>query len=160
MITTKDIHESYARCSQVAIRLFGQEKLPKIKLAINPRFSTRTVGRCRIRASVDYVLLEFNPNMKREHLDTTMVHELAHAICGIKEGHGYLWKRTAKKMGDIVGVDVSRTTQGSLSLTQARYVITCQKCGTQAYKNTKTNVVRYPEFYQCKCGGNLKVTTQ
>ena len=52
---------------------------------------------------------------------------------------------------DSVGVDKEELKRNS------KWLITCQSCGKDIYKQRTSGVIKYPENYSCKCGGKLKV---
>lgn len=67
-----------------------------------------------IRCSENYIL-------------DTILHEISHAICGFKEGHGEKWKFVCEKIGcsgDVYGIDLNQ-----------KYLAICHNCGYHHTRN-------------------------
>lgn len=105
----------------------------------------------------------------REVIEDTIYHELAHAIVGVKEGHGKEWKRVVKIIrnhtrlplhvnGEITDVTEAYWMRGY------KYVLRCEKCGQTIGFNTKNDLIKNPsewdEKHNCRrfthtnCGGS------
>ncbi len=66
----------------------------------------------------------------------TILHEIAHALCGRGVGHGYQWRIMARN----IGCDAQRAYNGNVVATPTKkFVGECPGCGkeTRAHKRTK-----------------------
>lgn len=64
---------------------------------------TRGMGSCRYKGGVAFEITlsfkTFQHDANRPELRDTILHEIAHAIAGIKAGHGPVWRAVARKIG-------------------------------------------------------------
>lgn len=95
-----------------------------------------------------------------------LAHEILHTCQGCNN-HGSIWKSYAEKMNIEYGYNIKRTeTAEELGIIEERgkiqkpleenYVIICKKCGARISRTRKSNVVKCPAKYRCKCGGKLE----
>lgn len=99
-------------------------------------------------------------------LKQTIMHELLHTCDGCMN-HGKTWKCLADKVNRNLGYNISRLTscEGVGISNQAvcerdtdhRYKVECIRCHRAWYKDRACKLTKYPSYYRCKCGGNLKV---
>lgn len=99
----------------------------------------------------------------------TVYHELAHALVGIKEGHGKEWKRITRIIKNHTNLPLR--VNGKISdvtndywVTGYKYVLKCTKCGQMIGFNTRSELVDNPDewddIHNCKrfthkdCGGS------
>lgn len=94
-------------------------------------------------------------------LKSTLYHELLHTVEGCFN-HGKKWD----KLGDLVkakyGYEINRTdsaenkgfSEGEYKL-KAKYTLKCAGCGKTIGFQRSCKVVQHPDWYRCKCGGNL-----
>lgn len=61
----------------------------------------KTLGNCNHSKKVIGLSKPFIKINNEEIVLNTILHEIAHALCPIREGHGYLWKHTCRKIGAI-----------------------------------------------------------
>lgn len=66
----------------------------------------------------------------------TILHEIAHALAGVKAGHGWKWKMIARS----IGAKPERCESGEVAQPKGKYVLTCKNCGIQqpVYRVTKS----------------------
>lgn len=67
----------------------------------------------------------------------TVLHEIAHALCGPNVNHGKIWKKTARKLGCRAEscCDTSR-----VKLPPGKYIAECPKCGMQREYDKKRSI--------------------
>lgn len=70
-------------------------------------------------------LVEWNPESE---LRDTILHEIAHALCGPGVGHSKAWKETAKRLGCRPQTCFDST---QVILPPRRYIAKCPNCGRQ-----------------------------
>lgn len=96
----------------------------------------------------------------------TLLHELLHATEGCY-GHDALWKSRASRINAKYGYQIQRTNSAKeLGIEKDdlvdyycknyKYVIQCCDCGQVSAYKRMAKVIKYPEFYSCRCGGKLK----
>ena len=115
---------------------------------------TRRQGRYDIQVSAR--ILE-DPQL----LQQTLLHELLHTCYGCLN-HGKRWKAYAQRVGEALGVEITRTApmEGpALPLRQeeVKYLLQCQSCGRLILRRRRSKAVEHPERYRCPCGGKLKL---
>lgn len=124
--------------------------------------NTRAVSRfgcCVRRGDRDFIevsalLIEAVEEAVRE----TLAHEILHTCWGCRN-HGVRWKTYAEKMNLAYGYHIARTSSweglGLKSPRPAKYVLVCQNCGVEISRARKSSLVKYPQRYRCRCGGQL-----
>lgn len=108
-----------------------------------------------------------------EGLINTLYHELLHT-CADCMDHGEKWKRYAAQVKARLGYNIKRTSSADEKLSaemqaeearreserrahSKKYIIKCEKCGSELYRATFSKVIQSPELYRCgRCGGELK----
>ena len=95
-------------------------------------------------------------------LKETIYHELLHTVEGCMN-HGQKWKSYAKRVYRMLGVEITtKSSAASKGITDEqleatfKYAVQCQSCGNTVRKNRMANVIKYPDWFLCKCGGKLK----
>lgn len=93
----------------------------------------------------------------------TIVHEILHACKG---GHSHtgMWKIYANQVNaKYPELAISRCTSADkfgLEEEQReirrRYAIRCVECGVTHYSSKKSKSIQHPDWYRCKCGGELE----
>lgn len=101
-------------------------------------------------------------------IEDTVYHELAHAVVGIKKGHGDAWKKVINTIRSHTGLPLQVNGEiGDVTndfwFTGYKYVLRCEKCGQMIGFNTKNELVKNPgewdEQHNCRrfshtaCGG-------
>ena len=74
--------------------------------------------------------------------------------------HGKRWKAYAQKVGEALGVSITRTApmEGPvepLRQEEVKYLLQCQSCGRLIPRKRRSKAVDHPERYRCPCGGKL-----
>lgn len=124
--------------NEVDIRIYVEAKLREHGLwqqGWRFMFDRATVrfGSCRHgekRVTVSRPLSQINCD---EEIKDTVLHEIAHALCPPDEGHGRLWKATAKRIG-------ARPVRCHSAKTARPYALECPRCG-QLKTSTRSNCV-------------------
>lgn len=106
---------------------------------------------------VSEALLAAEDNIIKEIL----THEVLHTCPGCYN-HGIKWKTFAEKLNQYYGYNIKTTASyEEIGLhkpdvkRKIKYIITCQKCGNQLFRQKKSKLVTQPNLYRCKCGGKL-----
>ena len=156
----KDINKVYEVCSN-KLSDIGIHHGDIINLSVNTR-AKRRWGRCShsingFKIEISSTLLE--DSVSDEATETTMLHELLHSCKGCLN-HGNEWKRLADKVNNTYGYNIKRITSYEEKGIEReeilrKHKIVCQKCGHEFYRMKESKLTRHPEFYLCKCGGNL-----
>jgi len=156
----------YNRLLQEVILEAKQLNIP-ISQNIDPNVIINTrakrFGQCKRRG--DKFLIELSSifdQAEDKMAKQTLAHEILHTCPGCLN-HQALWKSHVSKMNRAYRYNISRTNSCENIgvtreiLTNAKYVIECQKCHNIVYKDRISGVIRNPEKYHCKCGGRLTV---
>ena len=87
-----------------------------------------------------------------EELEDTVLHECAHAVVGVREGHGEVWKKffckiggTGERCGERMDVDYKWTLKCIEQKTE--------KCANRGWHVRASR--KYLATHVCKCGGRL-----
>ena len=130
-------------------------------VGINTRAKKR-FGQCKkVPGQYDYEI-EINHlllSVTKEKLMNTLVHEILHSCKGCMN-HGKTWANYANIMNHKFGYDISRTSSYEkigIERPEAKYVIECQGCGNQFYRQVKSKLITHTNQYRCKCGAGLKL---
>ena len=116
------------------------------RIAVNTRAKTR-YGRCT-----------------KISCRQTIAHELIHTCPGCMD-HGDRFRYYASKMNNAYGYNISRTNSAEemgvpdRRKTDAKFIITCRKCGSSFTRTKRSALIDSPSKYRCKCGGELYVRT-
>ena len=108
-----------------------------------------------------------------EGLINTLYHELLHTCAGCMD-HGEKWKRYAAQVKARLGYNIKRTSSAAEKLSaemqteearresdrrahSKKYILKCEKCGSELCRATFSKVIQSPELYRCgKCGGEFR----
>ena len=111
-------------------------------------------GYCRYDTKTISMSKYLVPMWSDEEVRQTLLHEVAHALCGPNHGHGPVWRRMAR----MIGCDAERTH--SNATVDGRYVSECVKCGKMTgtrHRRPKSMVTGY-YLHGRGCGGQIKWT--
>ena len=92
-------------------------------------------GQCGIKRGIKYISLSkvVLPLHTDKSIKDTILHEIAHALAGIHNGHNHVWKRVALQIGCNAQrcYDDSSFKQGAKEalIAQSKYTLTCPNCG-------------------------------
>lgn len=81
-----------------------------------------------------------------EKVEDVIRHEIAHALCGPKEGHGSEWKRMCKK----TGAKPERCYDEEVEVGDSPYTATCAVCGTEYHRHKLPRGDRWCSNKECK----------
>ena len=149
--------ELSAQLRELGIPL-GKHIAPQVE--VNTR-AQRRLGCCvcregRFTIQVSARLLEDAPLLR-----ATLLHELLHTCYGC-QNHGKRWKAYAQRVGEALGVEITRTVplEGPappLRQEPVKYRLQSQSCGRLIPRRRLSKAVKYPSRYRCPCGGKLKL---
>lgn len=123
----------------------------------------KALGANKYRIEVSSLLIRDDVPMSA--LKSTLIHELLHTAPRCMN-HGTTWQKYANLVNYNLCYNIQRTdsdddkgisSELKEKIYPAKYVIECQKCGTKIHRYRASEIVKHPEWYRCKCGGNLKV---
>ncbi len=132
-------------------------------IIINKRARSRFAA-CKKKGSSPYIIEvgEALLGSDRMVVKNILAHEILHTCYGCYN-HGKRWKLYADKMNRAYGYHITTTTTYEALGLEAperkrtiHYVIVCQKCGHEFYRQKKSKLVTETNHYRCKCGGRLK----
>lgn len=165
---------TYARLVELFHRAIQEVKDAGIEIGIIKEpisINTRAVnfwGRCRTVINTvtkeKICSIEVSENLlyaEEIFIMTTLVHEILHT-CKNCQNHSPEWTRLANIMNKTYGYNVkSHTSAEEKGLDKAdldsyKYCVECVKCHKKHYYARMSNPVKFPDAYQCKCGGKLK----
>ena len=163
MLNEKEITEI---CKEICLKAGYDFTIP---VKINKRL-TRTLGRVfwiKTNGKVTSTLMEISYQLlvtaSFDSIKAVIEHECAHYLVNEEthEHHGH--DATFKKMCARINCTNDGTICNSLdrivSETEIyKYFVTCKKCGKIVGKYHKAGkIIQHPDFYNCKCGGDLEV---
>lgn len=134
-------------------------------LQINNRTKTRFGGCKKVKGfvhdtyqiEISRVLLSAEAHVVKEIL----AHEILHTCPGCMN-HGSTWKMHCRKLEAVHGYRLERTTSyAKLGITDQRkprpkrYLIQCNQCGQQIFRQKKSPLTESTAMYRCRCGGKL-----
>lgn len=112
--------------------------------------SARTYGTCTIHnidGSCTITISEVCFYSGEGSLKNTILHELTHSIKGC-EGHGRLWQKCAKEIGNIYGIKIQQfaTKEENIACKEYKeskynWSVTCTSCGCETKSIRKTKLV-------------------
>lgn len=86
------------RVRDETFKLLTENGMTGWRVRFNPRL-TRALGRCNYRTKT----IEYQPRYMEQNdwaqVQTTVLHEVAHAIVGYGHGHGATWAQAARRLG-------------------------------------------------------------
>lgn len=93
-------------------------------------------GRCYDRLeliTISKSYVELNP---WEHIEDTVLHEVAHGLVGCKHGHDKVWKAKALELGAF-----PRSKERTPAVEPPKkFIGTCPTCGRKVYRNARRNI--------------------
>ena len=90
-----------------------------------------------------------------EDLENTVLHECAHAVIGVKGGHGKAWRTFFQKIGGT-----GERCGGAMEV-EFKWTLNCVEKRTGACANQGRHIRasrKYLETHRCKCGGRLQMS--
>jgi predicted SprT family Zn-dependent metalloprotease len=162
---------THAEAQQLALDLMHQHGLLQAGWQFRWNNGKRQLGVCRVRRnrlprSADFTevktiglsrhLVALNSD---EEVRDTILHEIAHAIAGVKNGHNHLWKETCRK----IGARPRRLAGEGVKVVQAPYIIVCDCCQRSLGKrHRRVSARKLARSYCRSCGpqsmGKLRLT--
>jgi len=88
--------------------------------------------------------------LPREEVIDTILHEIAHFIAGVHNGHNEAWRAACVR----VGANPERTADigGDVRAAVSKYRLTCEECGQEHYMNRRPKYA-YTDYRCGSCGG-------
>lgn len=115
----------------------------------------RQLGSCKFGTKTITVSLPLANLYGEEHLEDTILHEIAHAIAGVRAGHGEQWKRVCREIG--ANPDRLANVPPELRAQTYKWEVRCPECAVSrvGYKTQKAR--RRGKFWCKHCLDNRKV---
>jgi len=162
----KRIEKLYEECikEQVHAGIPFADNIAKIE--VNSRAKSR-FGACRNikKGTDDCFVIELSEELFKcsdNEIKEVLHHEIIHTCKGCMN-HGEKWKRYALLLNSLYGYNIKRTTsyeklgiEKPVSKEAVKYIVKCEKCGTEFKRKRKCRLVSNVKEYRCgKCGGRL-----
>jgi ribosomal protein S27AE len=93
------------------------------------------VGYCRYKKKTISLSRHFVPMLPPDEVKDTILHEIAHAFTGRKNGHNHVWKQKALE----IGCNAQRLYLGEARL-KPKYNGTCPGCGRVILRHRRTKI--------------------
>lgn len=162
MLTEKDLTKI---CTEICGKVGYDFTIP---VKINKRL-TRTLGRVswvRINGKVQSTLMEISYQLLStstfDSIYAVIAHECAHYLVNEEthenHGHDAIFKAMCARIGCTNDGSICHSLDREVPETQIyKYFVVCKECGAIVGKYHRAGkVVKHPENYRCKCGGNLE----
>jgi predicted SprT family Zn-dependent metalloprotease len=133
---------------------------------VNTRLKS-TWGRCGyLNKQKNSYKIDINPILLADDVEdvavkNTIIHEILHSCDGCMN-HGQKWKAKANIINrKYPQYNIARTSSSEeLGIDKEKrdykYKVQCQKCQKIYGYYRISRVVKYPDYFKCKCGGKLK----
>ena len=95
----------------------------------------RRLGLCSYRRKTISLSKNYLPLVDEAEVIDTVLHEIAHALVGKKQGHNWIWKQKAVE----IGCNGQRLYKGEARV-EAKYVGTCPKCGRVIHRHRRKKI--------------------
>lgn len=100
-------------------------------------FAKTRFGKCDFNTKKISLSKNFIPLNTDLEVRDTILHEIAHALCGPKVGHGKQWK---EKMVEL-GANPRRCFSAEeVVMPKMKYTVTCPQCNTTVQRSRKTKI--------------------
>lgn len=90
------------------------------------------VGFCRYRFKTISLSKYFVPKLTSEEVKDTILHEIAHAFTGKKNGHNHIWQQKARE----IGCNAERLYRGEARV-KPKFKGICPVCGKTIYRHRR-----------------------
>lgn len=135
-----------------------KEYLPEYTFRVNNRLS-RALGRCIYAPKIIEVSKHLIEKATDQEFLNTVVHEIAHGICGYRAGHNSVWKIKCLELGGN-GQRCAKALSFKIERPDFKYTYKC--AGNHSFKKYRRKPSRSTANIYCRqCGrdslGKLKV---
>jgi len=113
---------------------------------------------------IDISAILLRDDVSDEATKDTIIHEILHTVDGCYN-HKAKWQAMADKVNKAYGYNIKRCTSAKekgidSSLMEVEhhktYIIKCEKCGIEAVRHRKSDLIKYPHHYIHRdCGGHF-----
>lgn len=93
------------------------------------------VGYCRYKKKTISLSKNYLPLLNEEEVKDTLLHEIAHAFTGRKNGHNHVWRKKAIE----IGCNAERLYHGEAHI-KPKYKGTCPACGRVIQRHRRNNM--------------------
>ena len=95
----------------------------------------RRLGLCSHRKKIISLSKYYIPLVDIEEINDTILHEIAHALVGSKNGHNHFWKQKAIE----IGCNGKSHYHGEARV-EPKYIGTCPKCGRTISRHRRKRI--------------------
>lgn len=106
----------------------------------------RRAGLCKYNAKTISLSYFYVQNNSEEDVKDTILHEIAHALIGPKNGHNHVWKQMCLR----VGAKPTRCCGKHIEMPEGQWKAECRNCGKDFHKHRRPKY--NGERYCVKCG--------
>ncbi len=145
-VNIQKIENNKFQCiKKLAIKLFKNNKIQNWKFEFDN--ARRRAGLCNYRKKTISLSKYYVEYAELEHIKDTILHEIAHALIGPRNGHNYLWKKTA------ISIGCSGARCHQLNFIKSRWIIYCKNgCFYEERHRKKSGMI----CKKCKTPVNYK----
>jgi predicted SprT family Zn-dependent metalloprotease len=136
------LHHTEASIRKYAVQKLWEHGLGQQGWQFGFDNAVRRAGQCSFTTKKITLSRKLLAARTREASELTVVHEIAHALCGKSAGHGPVWQKKFKELGG--NGKRCYDSQSVVKPIPFRYIATCSSCGHE-YKHH-----RLPQ--QASCG--------
>ena len=114
------------------------------------------IGCCHHNTKTITYSKHYIPETPMEEIKDTILHEIAHALCGSGEGHGWAWKQKCIEIGarpERLDYESVRSKEASTP----NYVIECNNCGQRWKRFRLKPGYLNGHFYSSCCHAKMTV---
>ena len=130
------------KANRIGIELLDKHGLLDLGWHFKMDNAKRRFGVCRYRTKVISISLPLTTLNSEEQVTDTILHEIAHALVGPRNGHGQIWKAKAIE----VGCKPERCYNNEVKQPKGNYEADCPSCG---HTHTRTKKPRQGKRHSC-----------
>ena len=123
------------KAKKLAEELMVEHKLP-IVWTLKFNNAIRAFGRCsfkKFEIGLSRKLVELN---NEKEVKDTILHEIAHALVGPRNGHNYIWRIKAIE----IGCNGERTYKDNVVTPPKKFIGTCPECKREIFRSRRTRI--------------------
>lgn len=132
------------KANKIGLELMEKHGLTALGWKFQMDNAKRRFGVCKHRSKVVSLSLPLTQLNSEEQVTDTIIHEIAHALVGPKQGHGPVWKAKAIE----IGCKPERCYGEDVLQPKGKYTADCPDCG---YTFVRIKKVKRGRKYSCHC---------
>lgn len=123
------------KAEQLAVRLMTKHNLFNQNWKFAFDNARQRLGFCSYRKKTISLSKNYVSLLEEDEITDTILHEIAHALVGRKQGHGYTWRKKAIE----IGCNGKRLYNGEARV-EAKYKGTCPVCGRVIQRHRRKRI--------------------